>query len=240
MKNTLLILSVLLLNFGCARASKHAGQEIRVGIFTGTFDPPHLGHVDIARRSADQLKLDHVYVIPNHSTPHKPNASSFADRNEMSRMAFDSDPRFVLADDAIHEARKCTMDIDKVLENIKARYPDRTVQFYRVKGDDSMDAEMSGKYPLIPNMTYIVGARSGKSAVTGHQRAKTGGSEWIELYILGGKGPVISSTAVREQIRQGKRPQGVSDKVLDYALVHGLYDAQKAKKVMGDWPECNP
>jgi nicotinate-nucleotide adenylyltransferase len=44
---------------------------LRVGIFGGTFDPPHVGHVSVARDVADALRLDRVVWMPAGRPPHK-------------------------------------------------------------------------------------------------------------------------------------------------------------------------
>ena len=61
----------------------------RIALFGGSFDPVHLGHLEIARSAVDQLRLDEVRFIPCRISPHKtaePPASSQA-RLEMLRLA---------------------------------------------------------------------------------------------------------------------------------------------------------
>lgn len=72
----------------------------RIGIFGGTFDPPHLGHVRVAAEVADRLKLDRVLWIPARRSPHKPDAELTSDevRLEMTRAATRGDPRFEVSD----------------------------------------------------------------------------------------------------------------------------------------------
>ena len=61
----------------------------RIALFGGTFDPIHLGHVEIARRAKELLDLDEVRFLPCHTSPHKIGVSSApaADRLEMARLA---------------------------------------------------------------------------------------------------------------------------------------------------------
>lgn len=68
----------------------------RVGIFGGSFDPPHIGHVQVARDVADALSLDEVLWVPAREPPHKVGAELTAPsiRLKMARAAASDDPRF--------------------------------------------------------------------------------------------------------------------------------------------------
>ncbi len=62
----------------------------RIGIYGGTFSPPHNGHLSAARAFMEQMWLDILYVIPDANPPHKEMEEyiSPADRFEMCRLAF--------------------------------------------------------------------------------------------------------------------------------------------------------
>ena len=66
----------------------------RIGIYGGTFSPPHNGHLAAARAFMEQMWLDILYVIPDALPPHKEMADpvSAADRLEMCRRAFGPTP----------------------------------------------------------------------------------------------------------------------------------------------------
>src|SRR6185437_12483792 len=61
----------------------------RVAFFGGSFDPPHLGHLAVARAARDALRLDAVLFAPVGSQPLKPQGSTagFDDRLAMTRLA---------------------------------------------------------------------------------------------------------------------------------------------------------
>lgn len=75
---------------------------MRVGIFGGTFNPPHLGHLRLAEEVAYLHRLDRVMFIPCHIPPHKEeNACEIApaeDRLHMTRLACAGNPRFEVSD----------------------------------------------------------------------------------------------------------------------------------------------
>ncbi len=63
---------------------------LRVGIYGGTFSPPHLGHMAAARAFMEQMWLDVLYIIPAGIPPHKEMEYPVSDRDrlEMCRLAF--------------------------------------------------------------------------------------------------------------------------------------------------------
>ena len=72
----------------------------RVGIFGGTFDPPHIGHIVAAREVADAVELERVLWVPASIPPHKTHRvlTPGAVRRRMVEAAVESDPRFELCD----------------------------------------------------------------------------------------------------------------------------------------------
>ncbi len=75
------------------------GAKRRVAFFGGSFDPPHLGHLAIARAARNALCLDTVLFAPVGAQPLKPQGSTaaFADRVEMTRLAIAGEPAFELS-----------------------------------------------------------------------------------------------------------------------------------------------
>ena len=67
----------------------------RVGIFPGTFDPVHNGHVAFALAALDACQLDTIVFLPERSPRHKTNVSDFTHRATMVRVATRQDPRFM-------------------------------------------------------------------------------------------------------------------------------------------------
>lgn len=83
--------------------TKSADRPARIGLFGGTFDPPHLGHVTVAREVADFLSLDRLLWMPVATSPFKTDERTTRAelRLEMTRAAAALDDRFVVRDDEI-------------------------------------------------------------------------------------------------------------------------------------------
>ena len=101
---------------------------MKIGVYGGTFNPPHLGHAAAARAVVELLKLDRLLIIPAGLPPHKdlPAGSPTPEqRLEMTRLAADQlglGDRVEVLDVEIHRHGKSyTAD---TLAALKARYPD--------------------------------------------------------------------------------------------------------------------
>ena len=83
---------------------------MRIGIFGGTFDPIHLGHLRCAEEACEQLGLDTVWFVPAADPPHKTRRriAPAADRLAMTRLAVAGNPRFSVS----------TIEIERVLSGL--------------------------------------------------------------------------------------------------------------------------
>lgn len=70
----------------------------KIGIFGGAFDPPHIGHLIMARRACEQLGLDKVFFVPANIPPHKKAPVASAEhRVNMLRIALLPHPDFTIS-----------------------------------------------------------------------------------------------------------------------------------------------
>ena len=107
-----------------------------VGLFGGTFDPPHAGHLQVALSAKKQFGLDEVWWIPAHSPPHKNTAglSSYLHRLQMARIAAEMYPG-MLASDIESSLRQPSYTIATVCE-LQRQHPE--CKFTLVMGEDSL------------------------------------------------------------------------------------------------------
>jgi nicotinate-nucleotide adenylyltransferase len=108
----------------------------KIGIFGGTFDPIHHGHLLLARDAIEQLHLDSVLFIPAALSPHKPGQHPAAAdlRVEMIRAAIEGEPRFCL--DELELARPAPSYTIDTIEALKQREPDS--EFVFLIGEDNV------------------------------------------------------------------------------------------------------
>lgn len=98
-----------------SKGSTQHSKPVRVGLLGGTFNPIHLGHLEIARQTREALDLDRILFVPTGDPPHKSdkNLAPAKDRYEMVRLAIDSDPHLGLSDVEVRRPGK-SYSIDTV------------------------------------------------------------------------------------------------------------------------------
>lgn len=102
---------------------------MRIGIFGGTFDPPHVGHLIVASDACVALALDRLILVPSADPPHKRGqvAATAAQRLEMVRAAITGDPRLEVDDlELRREGASYTVD---TLREMRGRWPDAELFF---------------------------------------------------------------------------------------------------------------
>jgi len=110
----------------------------RLGIFGGTFDPPHVGHLILAAEARDQLNLDCVIWVLSPDPPHKhgKKIASLEHRLEMVQLAIEEDDSFNISFvDINRPGPHYTVDMVKLL---RKEYPDCEI-FYLMGGDSLED-----------------------------------------------------------------------------------------------------
>ncbi len=108
---------------------------MRIGIFGGTFNPPHQGHKKLALEFMSRLSLDLMMIIPTYTPPHKdaPDLASGEDRLNMCRLCF-NEGFFTISD--IELQRKGKSYTVNTLQQIKEQYPDDELFF--IMGSDML------------------------------------------------------------------------------------------------------
>jgi nicotinate-nucleotide adenylyltransferase len=109
---------------------------MRVGIFGGTFDPVHIGHLILAEQAREQASLDAVWFIPAPRPPHKEEAAltRFEQRVEMLQLATAGNPSFRI--DEVEKERSGPSYTAKTLEELTGRHPG--AEFFLLVGSDTL------------------------------------------------------------------------------------------------------
>lgn len=187
---------------------------MRLGLYGGTFDPVHMGHLAVARAARQAFSLDRVLVIPNRLPPHKQalTGASFEQRLEMVRLACAGEDGLEACDIENREGKSYTI---QTLEHLRESLgPD--VDFFFIIGADAF-AEVLTWYRVeeVFAMTeFIVAARPGfdYSVPPGARVHRLDSLDLPE-----------SSSGIRARLAQGLGAGDLPGAVADYIRRTGLY-----------------
>jgi nicotinate-nucleotide adenylyltransferase len=169
----------------------------RIGIFGGSFDPPHIGHLIIAELARRSLELDVVYLVPAYRPPHKAgkHASTARDRLTMTKLSIKGNSGLRVSDIEIRR-RGVSYTVDTV-NAFQRRFPGS--ELFLIIGSDSLRQFHSWKEPekILAHAKLAVYRRPGQG------RKKPKFSRGKVLWI---KGPMmeLASSDVRERMLHGK------------------------------------
>jgi len=172
---------------------------LRLGLFGGTFDPPHNGHVAVAKDVADALNLNRLLWIPAGEPPHKAqqDVTPASLRLEMVLAATAEDARFEVSDvETAREGPSYTVD---TLGEVRRKFPHATLYF--IVGADEYDALATWRAPeqVLELARLAVMDRGGARAADNMPDvAGTDAAEFVAVERID-----ISSTRVRAHIAAG-------------------------------------
>ena len=187
----------------------------RLGILGGTFDPPHNGHLAIAKAALKECGLGKIIFIPAKYPPHKPQAAITAEvhRLNMLQLAINDDSNFEASDIEL-KRDGISYTIDTLLE-IKRLYSNFEIVFI-IGADNIVEMETWFKPEEILKTATVVAFNRPGFRPRGRYESKI---RMLEMP------PVeISSTDIRGKIRSGGDVTGLlPTAVLDYIEKHSLY-----------------
>jgi nicotinate-nucleotide adenylyltransferase len=188
---------------------------VRLGLFGGTFDPPHVGHLLVASDAFETLALDRLVFIPNAMQPLKAGSgsASAADRLEMVRLTCQGDARFDV--DAIEVDRGGLSFTVETLRDYRGRHPDAAL--FLLVGEDAARTLPSWREPaVIPELAELIVLTRGEEGTTGPTPGRRLQTRRVD----------ISATEIRSRVRDGRSIRGwVRDEVARYIELHRLYTA---------------
>lgn len=190
----------------------------RVGIFGGTFDPVHNGHLSIARAFLSSGKIDELWIMPAPDPPHKESGhiTGFDQRVKLLELAFKNWKQISITDFE-NKLERPSYSL-KTIRRLKKKFPDRIFLF--CLGSDSLEKLDTWYHfeELSEECQFLVAKRPGFNP----DRVK---SLIMNQCIFVEHSPVnISSTQIREYIRDDKDVSGlIPGKVLEYIKKEKMY-----------------
>ena len=196
----------------------------RIGIFGGSFDPPHIGHIQAAKQAVQTLDLDRLLVIPVASPPHKGGCwVSAEDRLAMVRIACQEEPKIEVSD--LEIARGGTSYSYETVGFVRGMYPD--AQLYLLMGSDMFQSFHTWKHPekILAEATPVVFCRGDKNEKAKNQAQKeTLEAQGHSCVLLDNPVLEISSTQMRRMLAFHCADSFLPEGVGEYIRAKGLYD----------------
>jgi nicotinate-nucleotide adenylyltransferase len=191
---------------------------VRIGVFGGTFDPPHIGHLLVANDAREALELDRLIFVPTGAQPFKvdtPPVASGQDRLEMVRLAVADDANYVV-DEAEINRKGLSFTVD-TLEHLSERNP--AARLFLLMGEDVLAGFEKWRSPArIRELATLVAVSRGGLAGSVADPATSA------VLRVSTRRVDVSSTEIRERRRAGKSIKGfVPESVERFIDVRGLY-----------------
>jgi nicotinate-nucleotide adenylyltransferase len=187
---------------------------VRIGVFGGSFDPVHIGHLIVAEAAADALQLVRVHFVPARQQPfkHGTHLAAAEHRVAMLRVALEGNPRFRL--DLREMRRPGPSYMVETLADMRAESPGDQLCLL-VGADAARDLPAWHRAGELPGLAEIVILTRPGSEPSRHSLV----SRSLEVPAID-----VSATLVRETARGGSSIRYlVPHAVAEYVDTHGLY-----------------
>ncbi len=189
----------------------------RVGIYSGTFNPVHAGHIAFALQSVKKANLDKVFFMPERYRPNKTDIAHFGHRVAMVRQAIRPYNSFGLIENS-----DVSFSVEKTLPKLRNQFFGASLVF--LMGSDNL--ENIKNWPKVDTLLkyseLVVGIRAGDEPMV---------DQWIKelprqpktMYLIKSYAPSVSSTKIREALRSQQEADGLLSSVRRYSDSNWLY-----------------
>ncbi|EEU12792.1 nicotinate (nicotinamide) nucleotide adenylyltransferase [Anaerococcus vaginalis] len=196
---------------------------MKIGLFGGTFDPIHIGHMILMENVINNLDLDKIYVLPNSNPPHKLENKKTALnlRLKMVNEAIKDNPKLEINDyDYRDNEIHYTFD---TINYFKKSYPDDEIFF--IMGEDSfLDIEKWKNYKEILKENLIIFKRYSNKNFSLISKINQVRKYNKNIYLIDNIALDISSTLIRNLVKENKSIRYlVNDEVINIIKEEKLY-----------------
>jgi nicotinate-nucleotide adenylyltransferase len=200
---------------------------MRIGVFGGTFDPVHLGHLILAEQCRDQGRLDQVRFVPSARPPHKQKhvLTPFRHRAEMLQLATAGHPAFRV--DELENGRPGPSYTVDTLDELHGSQPE--AEWFLLVGSDTL-AELAEWYDpagIVRRAALLVMRRGDERALSAEelrQSLRLPAAEAVRLELIDAPRIDISSRDLRRRAAEGRSLRYLLPRAVEcYIEEKGLY-----------------
>jgi nicotinate-nucleotide adenylyltransferase len=190
----------------------------RVGVYAGTFDPVHAGHIAFALQAMAAAQLDKLYFLPERRPRSKKHVEHFGHRVAMLNQAVKPYPKF-----EVLEFDDVSFSIKRTLPKLEALHPDSRLVF--LVGSDV--AEHMGRWDnlerLFATSEIFVGIRDMHDAEHLQKVIGSWKVQPLDAKVIASHAADVSSKKVREALRTRHATPGILPSVARYSDKNWLY-----------------
>jgi nicotinate-nucleotide adenylyltransferase len=199
---------------------------MRIGIYGGTFNPPHNGHIRAAECAMASLCLDKLLLIPANTSPGKKNAALAVtpqQRYEMLRLSAPDDPRFEVSD---MELRRDGLSYThETLRQVRALYPQ--AELVLIMGTDLFlslpDWQFANEIFALASVAVVYRGQKGETAAIAEQ-VENMRQRGVTVYQINNPAVAVSSTDLLRMLAFRCADTFLDPKVAAYICENGLYE----------------
>jgi nicotinate-nucleotide adenylyltransferase len=190
----------------------------RIGIYAGTFDPVHAGHVTFALQSVKAAQLDRVYFLPERRPRSKHHVEHFGHRVAMLKRALQPHSRL-----NVLELVDVSFSVEKTLPKLRERFAGDQLVF--LFGSDVVPGlqDWPKAERLLAGNELVIGLRHQDSRENLHKIVENWPVQPNVVTVFPSYAPEVSSGRIREALRLRKKVPGVLKSVERYSDHHWLY-----------------
>jgi nicotinate-nucleotide adenylyltransferase len=190
----------------------------RIGIYAGTFDPVHAGHISFALQSLTAAKLDRIYFLPERRPRAKQQVEHFGHRAAMLTRALRPYREF-----AVIELVDVSFSVERTLPKLEQMFVSAELVF--LFGSDVIQnlAEWPHAMEFISSHELVVGLRFSDDRKAMHNIVETWKAEPKAITIFESFAPKVSAGNIREALRKNQTAKGLLKSVERYSDHHWLY-----------------
>ena len=203
---------------------------MRLGILGGTFNPPHFGHLALAKAAREEFALDRVLLMVAADPPHKPVLMPAAPRLHMAKLAAEGMEGIEASDIEISRGGKSyTVE---TLRALKSLYPD--AELFLIVGEDMLkDLPYWREAENLLRLANIIGMERPGTCGNAEETAQMLRERFdARVSVTEYSGPDLSSTDIRENMARGLSVEGMlPESVEQYIYEEGYYFPENIRKM---------
>lgn len=198
---------------------------MKLGVFGGSFDPIHAGHLELAKIAQKQFELAEVMLVPTAVSPFKKNGAVASNeaRLAMLQLAIGGEDKLSI----------CTYDMDRggrsytieLMRYLREEHPDAELFF--IIGGDSLSTlhHWYCSHELVEEFSFIIFARAGESLLFSDEFSPQEKGK-LQRFVVPSFNMPVSSTELRQALAEGIMPQEelLPKAVAEYAIANKIYN----------------